>query len=442
MSAANGTRPADRHFLFLQGPSSPIFRKIGMRLAARGHKVSRVNICAGDWIFWHGPGTTSYRGRPAAWSRFIEDICARRAITDLVLLGEERPYHKVAAAICRRRGIDVYVVEMGYLRPDWLTLERDGMSTNSHFPNDPQRIVAAAKGLPDPDLRPRYAQRFSAEALSDLAFNLPNVFFWFLYPHYRPHAIDHPLAEYAGWLRKLLAMRRTARRAQAAAKALAGRKAPFFLFPLQLETDYQIRAHSPFSSQREALEHVARAFARGAPGDRHLVVKAHPLDNGLRDWSAMCREIAARHGLSERVHYLAHGDLAKLVDGARGVVTVNSTVGIHALLAGLPVRVLGTAVFDVAGLTDRQSLPDFFRQPASPDPEIRDAFLRLLAATVQVRGNFYSRAGSEAGAEAIAKRLCGRLVNEPGGFVPLPPRAKLARAESGNPAQAFPAALK
>lgn len=414
--------PCDRNFLFLQGPSSPIFRKIGARLAGYGHKVSRINICAGDWVFWHDHSTIDYRGRLADWGRFVEDFIIRRKITDVVLLGEERPHHKAAIEVFRRHDVEVYVVEMGYLRPDWLTLERGGMSTNSHFPNDPNQIIASAAGLPDPDLEPKYMQRFWVEALSDLAYNLPNVFAWFLYPHYRAHAIHHPLAEYVGWLRKLLISRRTRRQAGATVEGLRQKNTPFFLFPLQLETDYQIRAHSPFAGQAQVIEHVCGAFAAAASERCHLVFKVHPLDNGLIDWAGLCRRTASMFGISDRVQYLADANLAELLAGAQGVVTINSTVGIHAASAGRPVKVLGTALFDIEGLTDQQPLPDFFRNPLSPDRALRDAFLRLLAAGIQVRGNFYSSAGSDAGAIAIAERLDKRLVNQPGAFVPIPPR--------------------
>lgn len=422
MSASGTERRGARNFLFLQGPSSPIFRKIGARLVAYGHTVSRINICAGDWVFWHGPSTVNYRGRLADWERFVEHFVVQREITDVVLLGEERPHHKAAVEVCRRHCIEISVVEMGYLRPDWLTLERGGMSTNSHFPNDPQHIVASATGLPDPDFRQRYTQHFWVEALSDLAYNLPNVFFRFLYPHYRPHAIDHPLAEYAGWLRKLVGSKRAKRHADRIVNDLLAQKTPFFLFPLQLETDYQIRTHSPFANQAQVLDDMFRIFAEAAPRNCHLVVKAHPLDNGLLDWAKLCRRLASQFGLTDRVHYLANSDLAKLLTQAQGVVTINSTVGIHALLVGRPVKVLGTALFDIDSLTDHQPLDGFFRQPVSPQPGIRDAFIRLLATTIQVRGNFYSRDGSNAGADCIAERLNKRLVNEPGAFVPVPPR--------------------
>lgn len=417
-----------RSFLFLQGPSSAIFKKIGARLVACGHMVSRINLCAGDWVFW--PSTVNYRGRLVDWPCSFEDFVTQRGITDVVLLGEERPHHKAAVEICKRHGISIYVIEMGYLRPDWLTLERGGMSTNSHFPNDPKQIMAAAAGLPDPDFRQKYTQRLWVEALSHLAYNLPNVFFWFLYPHYRTHAINHPLAEYAGWTRKLLSSRRARHEAQKTVETLLGSSTPFFLFPLQRETDYQIRAHSPFASQAQALELVFRAFAE-APRNCHLVIKAHPLDNGLLDWAKLCWKMAARFGLADRIHYVADGDLAKLLDHAQGVVTINSTVGIHALRAGRPVKVLGTALFDMEGLTDQQPLHGFFRQPRAPNLGLLDAFLRLLAATIQLRGNFHSRNGSDAGADAIAERLHKRLVNQPGGLLPVPPRQAKSHSRLG-----------
>lgn len=411
-----------RVFLFLQGPSSPLFKWTGAELRARGFQTWRINICPGDWVLWHGHHAEAYRGTREAWPPHVGLFMDSRGVTDLVLLGEERPYHKAAIVEAERRGIDVYVVEMGYLRPDWITLERGGMSTNSHFPDDPEQIVAAAAELPDPDFRQRYRQSFLADAALDLAYNLPNVFFGFLYPHYRWHAIFHPLSEYGGWLKRFAGARRARRRLAERLAALKASGRDYFLYPLQLQTDYQIRAHSRFAGQEEAIEEVMHSFARHADPQSGLVFKVHPLDNGLIDWDVEIAAIAARHGLSERVFHLEGGDLDALIDGARGVVTVNSTVGIRALWRARPTRVLGTALFDIARLTDRQPLDAFWRDPAAPEPAVREAFFRLLAAAIHVRGNFYSRKGAKAGARAIARRLAERTVNEPGAYCPQPPR--------------------
>ena len=134
--------------------------------------------------------------------------------------------------------------------------------------------------------------------------------------------------------------------------------------------------------------------------------------------------IARRYGMEGRVHFIDGGNLLRFLTRARGVVTVNSTAGLQAIEKGTPVKVLGVAVYDVEGLTHGGSLDDFWREPTRPDAELSAAFHRLLDATVHVRGNFYSWKGMEAGARAIARRLHERTVNEPGAFVPRPPRPR------------------
>lgn len=124
----------DLHFVFLQGMPSPFFSRVGQELSARGCKVTGINLSFGDWYFWCGENTVNYRGSVAQWPSFIGDFFDRESVTDLVLLGEQRTYHKDAIALAKLRNIRVSVTDFGYLRPDWITLEQDGMSGNSLFP--------------------------------------------------------------------------------------------------------------------------------------------------------------------------------------------------------------------------------------------------------------------------------------------------------------------
>lgn len=422
---------SERVFLFLQGPSSPLFARIADCLEARGAGCLRINICAGDRVFWRRKGSQNYRGRFEDWPAWLATFLSRNGVTDIILLGEERPYHAVARALAKERDIGVYVVEMGYLRPDWITLERGGMSSNSHFPNDPAAILAAAAGLPEPDWERKYAHSFLAEAAYDLAYNLPNVFLPFLHPHYQRHAIAHPLAEYAGWLRRLIGAGGRRRKAQAQVAALCAGGEPFFLMPLQLQTDYQIRAHSPFARQEEAIAMVLRSFAEHASPNCRLVFKIHPLDNGLIDWAGVVAGEATRANVGGRTAVIDGGDLDRLIEGAQGVVTINSTVGLHALRRLKPTTCLGTALFDIEGLCDQRPLDLFWSAPTEPDPRLCQAFFRLLATAIHVRGTFYAKAGIDAAAEAIAERLARRTVNEPGAFIDPPPRKSVHRADPG-----------
>jgi capsular polysaccharide export protein len=193
----------------------------------RGHRVHRVNLNLGDRLCWRLPAI-DFRGRFEDWPRFVGEMLDDRGITDLVLLGDRRPYHIAAITAADARGIASFVTDLGYVRPDWLTLERDGMTSRSRFPREPAAIRALAEAFPEPDLAPRFATPFRILALHDIAYNVATALGRPLYPHYRRHGIYHPFAEYAGWGRN--APRRwAARRAIAAAKArLAAQPGTYF----------------------------------------------------------------------------------------------------------------------------------------------------------------------------------------------------------------------
>jgi capsular polysaccharide export protein len=401
--ASGEDKAVARSFLFLQGPISGFFDRLGRALIARGHRVARVNLHFGDRLFWRLPAT-DFRGRFADWREFVGDLMDRHQVTDLVLHGDRRPYHIIAAEEARARGIAVVATDLGYVRPDWLTLEYDGLTTYSRFPRDPAAIRSLAAELPEPESGAAFHTPFWLIASRDVAYNLGLVFGRPFFPHYRYHSTVHPFAEYAGWLwsrpRKLLAARATA-----AAKArLQQAPGSYFLVPLQLSTDFQIRAHSPFVDLRDAVREMVRSFA--ASGSRRkLVFVVHPLDNGLIDWHWLIGLLAREGGAREQVLALHGGTPIELLRNAAGVVTVNSTVGVTALALGVPVKALGNAVFVVPGLTSGAPLDDFWHDPSPPEPGLPAAFLRALIGTTQVRGGYYQRGAQERAIAGFVERL-------------------------------------
>jgi capsular polysaccharide export protein len=115
-------------------------------------------------------------------------------VTDVVLLGEHRSYHKLAVEVAKARGTRVTVTDFGYLRPDWITLEADGMSGCSRFPRNPGQILRLASALPEVDLAPRYADSSWKMAVGDLLYSFGNAVLWWLYPFYRrSDRRPHPL---------------------------------------------------------------------------------------------------------------------------------------------------------------------------------------------------------------------------------------------------------
>jgi len=408
-----------RSFLFLQGPASDFFDQVGRALLARGHRVHRVNLHLGDRLFWHLPAT-NFRGRRTDWRHCVAGILDRHCVTDLVLMGPDRPYHVVAAEEARARGIAVICTDLGYLRPDWITPEQDGVTSWSRLPHDSRAIAELAACFPPPDMALRFRTPFALLAVTDLAYNLGELVGRPLYPHYRRHAIFHPLAEYAGWISALVRRAATRGRTERERARLEGGRGAYFLFPLQLATDFQLRAHAPYPDQREAIRDVLASFA--ASGTAHsLVIVVHPLDNGLIAWRRVALRHAAELGLAGRVVVLEGGITGGLLRRASGVVTINSTVGLTALQEQVPVKVLGNAVFDIPGLTCQAALDAFWHVPQRSDPDLLRNFLRVVAGTTQVKGGYFQR-----GAKAAAIAEAARRLDE--GLPTLPPRHQPARA--------------
>jgi capsular polysaccharide export protein len=383
----NTGRKPRRSFLFLQGPPGPFFPLLGRELGRHGCAVYRINLSGGDRYDWP-EGAVDYRGRMKHWPLYFDQFVQDHAITDVVLYGDCRPVHQSALRLAQLRGVHIHVFEEGYIRPDWMTLERDGVNGHSRLERDPEVILAAAQWLPEVPRLPGITATFSRRARDSYWHYHHVVLGRWRYPFYRSHRQGSIVAEGLGWLLRFARSAHRARQAEAVLEELDG--ARFFLFPLQLTGDYQIRAHSPFASMRMAVDYVLRSFARHAPPDAMLLVKEHPLDVGFRNWHRYVAREARRLGVADRVRHIDGGDLGELCAASAGMVCVNSTSGTLALESGIPVVVLGDAVYDVPGITHQGSLDSFWSWPELPDTGLYQAFKQVLHARCLVRGGLAS----------------------------------------------------
>jgi capsular polysaccharide export protein len=394
-----------RSFLFLQGLATHFFARLGDALAARGHAVHRINLNAGDRLFWRRPTATDFTGTAQEWPAALAALAEAHGATDLVMFGDGRPFHVAAIEVAQRRGLHAWIFEEAYLRPGYVTLEEGGVNARSPLPRDPARIRALAATLPPAEPETLSGGSFLRRALDDVRYNFANARGRAHFPHWRTHRQWNPFHEYAGWaLRGVLrpARRALARRRLAAVEAWHG---PVFVLPLQLEGDYQLRLHSRFAGLGEAIDTVLRSFAAHAPRDALLAVKGHPLDNGLADWGRHAMRLARRLDVGDRVVWLPELPFTPVLAPAAGLVTVNSTAGLQALREGKPVMVLGDALYDLPGLTFRHGLDRFWAERAPPDMTLVDALRRVLAAHCLVRGGFFSEDGMNEAVRHAARRL-------------------------------------
>ena len=251
------------------------------------------------------------------------------------------------------------------------------MNGHSTLPHDPAWYRAEAAALPPAPEHHPVPSSFRRRAMEGVAYNLGDVLTRWHYPYWENHRPWHPLIEGMGWMRRLLRRKAAAARSQAVLEELARNRAPYMLFPLQLDSDAQIRLHSDFAGIADALRMVIASFARHAPPALRLVVKEHPLDNGVRDWRQETAALAALHRVAHRVDYLESGDIVPVAQASNGLVTINSTSGTLALALDVPVIALGQAVYDMPDITFQGSLDNFWADPGKPDAETFAAFRRV-----------------------------------------------------------------
>jgi capsular polysaccharide export protein len=387
--------PAHRRFLFLQGPHGPWFHQLGGLLRQAGAQVWRVGFNLGDRVFWPGPGYIAFDAGQDQWPASCAALIDRHGITDLVLYGDTRPIHAQAVKVAQARGLTVHVFEEGYLRPYWVTYERGGSNGNSRLMDLTVPQMQAAVERIDPDLpdTPATWGDMRQHMFWGALYHGCVALGFRSYRNFRPHRALGVGQEFLLYLRRFLSLpfHRIERRIATLRIRQGG--FPYHLAILQLEHDASFRDHSPFASMTEFLALVIDGFAKGAPPHHHLVFKAHPLEDGRVPLWSTIRRLAAKQGLTGRVHFVRGGKLAELLNDARSAVTVNSTAGQQALWRGLPLRSFGAAVYAKPEFVSAQPLETFFAAPDRPDSRAYRNYRHFLLETSQVVGGFYSSRG-------------------------------------------------
>lgn len=401
----------NRNFLFLQGPHGPFFGQLAAMLRRTGAATWRVGFNRGDQAFW--PDKTHYiafHGQNESWPVTFDTIVQSHTITDLVLYGDTRPIHAQAITQARAAGLTVHVFEEGYLRPHWVSYERGG--SNGH-----SRLMAMSVAQMRDSLADRDVDLAAAPAhWGDMRRHM----FWGAayhglllagrrnYPTFRPHRALTAAQEFWLYAKRYALLPLHGLERMAATFRIRRGAFPYHLALLQLEHDASFQMHSPFATMADFLAVVAEGFAKGAPSHHHLVFKAHPLEDGRVPLARMIQDAGHHHGISDRVHFVRGGKLARLLDHATTAVTVNSTAGQQALWRGLPLKTFGASVYSKPEFVSDQPLEQFFSDPMKPDSRAYRDYRHYLLETSQVPGGYYSSRGRRALLRSVVDMMLRR----------------------------------
>jgi capsule polysaccharide modification protein KpsS len=232
---------------------------------------------------------------------------------------------------------------------------------------------------------------FYCFAFYSVLYALAHSSLWWLYPSYKHHRSLNILTESVHWAKSGIRKLRCRVREEGVIEHLEGPlSGKYFLVALQVHLDAQLE-HTRFRDVAEFLDEVISSFARHAGEDTRLVIKHHPMDRGYRDYRERIAALGQALGVGDRLIYVHDLHLPTLIKNAKGVVMMNSTVGLSALFHGTPVKLLGKAVYDLPGLTFQGCLDDFWDNPGQVDAELYQALVSWMLNNNQPNGSFYRR---------------------------------------------------
>ena len=373
-----------KRILLVSAPFGPFARVFADELRQRGATVTRMLFSAGDALWWGSRRhTRAFTGSAEAWT---EDVVNQTsAFTDILVFGESGPYNSaVLSRIAEIKG-RVWVLENGYFRPNWVTLERSGVNGNSSLPQSRDAFESAGitvqEAGPVGMILPFHVLNISFHHLA----HIPGRWFFpnFKFPYANSFSDQGWSHTWSFVQKKILKINRNRFRPELEQR-------PYFVACLQRDGDQQLVAYSEYRTNEQFLEHVIGSFARHGPHNTYLLVKNHPLDSGLGNLRGVTARIAARHDVSRRVVFIDDANFNGLSKTSLGVVVNNSTAGLTAMGLSIPVKVLGQSIFNIEGLADQKPLDAFWQTPVPPDLALFERFRAFVIAHTQVAGSFHA----------------------------------------------------
>ncbi|WP_417223689.1 capsule biosynthesis protein [Amphritea sp.] len=395
----------NRNFIFLQGPTSPFFSRLGDKLLEMGAKVYQVNFNMGDYFFWRNKPSFHFRKNVSYLPTWLEAILLSYKITDIILMGDTRPVNIPALPLSKKHNIRLHVFEEGYLRPNFITLEEGGVNAYSSLPKDPVWYFTVGPRLPTLQEGEPVTNPISLLAKHEISYHLPGLLNPLFYPGYRTHRPFISGIELSGWAYRFGLMHRYVKRDARSIESLIKSQTPFYLLPLQLDSDCQIKTHSPFKSMEEVIKLTMTSFALHAAKDCLLVIKNHPLDTGFTNFSGLIEQLEHELNICGRTLYLESGHLPTLLDHCQGTIVVNSTVGTSSIIHQCRTIALADAVYNIPGLTSSCSLNEFWNDSERPNMRLFRNFRKVMRYSTQLNGSLYSDDGIEISIRTSIERL-------------------------------------
>jgi len=380
----------DKNILFLQGPMGTFFKTLDNIFKKEGAKTYKLGFNAGDSFFSNHYNYIAYTDDMDSYEKFILELLQEKKIDKIFLFGDCRFYQSVSIKIAISLDIEVFVFEEGYIRPNYITMEKYGVNDFSHISRESSFYKKLENMREESPRDVNYSQ--TKMVFSAAIYYLISNIFHYKYPNYKHHRDFSTIKEFfygvRSVVRKFIYKFSEKKYLELIKGELSGR---YFFVPLQTYNDFQILEHSGYRSIEKFIIEVLESFAENCTQNK-LVFKHHPVDRGRKNYKEFILEQAMLLGIEERILVLYDTYLPSCLKNAKGTITINSTVGLSSLSHGTPTITLGNAIYDIDGLTCKgMKLNDFWHKQIVPNKKLLKKYRAYIVQNTQLNGSFYGK---------------------------------------------------
>lgn len=381
--------------LILQGDWEYGMIDVAKDLILSGVEVVKVNFNIVDNLFrFHGIPSVSFDDKLECFEEWLNGFIDESSIDTILIYNQYRPYNKIGWEVAQRKNMECLVLELGLIRPDYMTIYSREYDLNHYLKKRWNEDISGE--LADYS-EPEYTYLNKTDTptkvvkmgVAVLYTRLAMVFLR-KYKYFTDQRSVGFLYHFIPLIRNSIRFYKRGKQRYFDTVLKGEWSGNYYLCPLQVHCDSQITIKSDYENMEEFIREVAISFINNAPAHTHLVYKVHPMDRGYIDYANYIEELA-KELKTDRFIYVDRIHLPTALEHARGCVTVNSSVGLSALIHHTPTITLGEAVYDLKELTFEGTLDEFWEDLEPVKRKYVRHFLRLLKQTSQAKGVLYKK---------------------------------------------------
>lgn len=312
---------------------------------------------------------------------FLERIREKENLEYALMWNTSCFFDRILYFFCKKYKIKYFVMEQGYFRPFTLSLDSVGVNFEANIPRSREAYENIQVNYPkyiEYLNKPMFAKNSEIQESKNKIYNFLR-FYEKLKINFNKNYIwditERDLFEFFKKRRKIKELKK-----KSSFKSIEGK---YIFIPFQVEKDSQIILNSKqIKKMSELYEVVAKAIIKLNENKSEkikAVFKLHPMDECLN-----VNEILKLEKKYSDTIFLMDGNIQELIKKSEMIITINSTVGIEALINNKPVITLGDAFYNIEGIADHcdnlERLSDIVKKSLlkNQKKELIDKFLYYL----------------------------------------------------------------